>query len=32
MEGENKGRRPSREWPDDIKEWCGSKNIKYIVN
>jgi len=22
MDGKNKGGRPSREWIDDIKEWC----------
>jgi len=29
---ENKGIRPNREWLYDIKEWCGSKIVKYIVS
>jgi len=24
MDGLNKRRRPNREWPDDIEQWCGA--------
>ena len=25
MDGQNKRRRPHRQWTDDIVEWCGEK-------
>jgi len=30
MDGDNRRRRPYREWLDDIKEWC-QKDILYIA-